>query len=83
LFYKCDLRVGKIESCIPHPESEKLYISQINLGDKEPENRQILSGLQHHVTVEEMMKRQVIVFGNLKPRKLAGIPSNGMVLVAQ
>ena len=53
------------------------------MGEKvETEPRQILSGLQQHVSIDEMLNKQVIVFANLKPRKLAGLPSNGMVLCA-
>lgn len=61
---------------IQHTSSENLYCEEINLGD---EVREIGTGLQKHVPIEEM-RGPVIVFANLKPRKLADFMSNGMVM---
>ena len=74
------MRVGKIKECKKHPESEKLYIEQIDCG--EGRLRTIGSGLQAHCTMEEMLEGEIIVFANLKPKKLGGVPSEGMVLCA-
>ena len=76
LFKTAELRVGEIVEAKPLPDSDKLYIERINMGDHE---RVILSGLQKFIPVEGMSGK-VIVFCNLKPRKLAGQESNGMVL---
>ena len=76
------MRVGKIVECVPHPESEKLYIEKIDLGEGEGKIRTIVSGLQPYVTLEEMLADKIIVFANMKPKKLAGIMSEGMVLCA-
>ena len=76
LFKTAELRVGEIVEAKPLPDSDKLYIERINMGDHE---RVILSGLQKFIPVEGMSGK-VIVFCNLKPRKLAGNESNGMVL---
>lgn len=65
-----------------HPDSEKLYIEQIDLGEPEGKIRTIGSGLQPYVTMDEMLDGKIVVFANLKPKKLAGIPSEGMVLCA-
>lgn len=82
LFEKCDLRVGKIVECKVHPESDKLYIEKVDLGE-ESGPRTIGSGLQKFVTMEEMMDgRFVLVWANLKAKKLGGVPSHGMVLCA-
>ena len=78
----CDIRVGKIVECAPHPESEKLFIEKIDLGEPDGRIRTIVSGLQPFVTLEEMLNDKIIVFANMKPRKLAGIVSEGMVLCA-
>ena len=79
-FFKlCDLRIGRILECQPHPESENLYISKIDIGF---EHREILSGLQKFVPLDQM-SGNVLVFANLKPRKLIGTPSFGMVLCAK
>ena len=80
VYSKCDLRVGKILSCEPHPDSEHLYRELIDLGEGEP--RLIGSGLKNKIPVEEMLSGFVIVFANLKPRKMADFSSNGMVMCA-
>ena len=79
---QCDLRVGKIVGCEKHPDSEKLYIEKIDLGEDGGRIRTIVSGLQPFVTMEEMLEGQCVVFANLKAKKLAGIPSEGMVMCA-
>ncbi len=76
LFKTAELRVGEIVEANPLPDSDKLYIERINMGDHE---RVILSGLQKFIPIEGMTGK-VVVFCNLKPRKLAGNESNGMVL---
>ena len=80
MYSKCDLRVGKIVECEPHPDSEHLYKEKIDLGEGEP--RLIGSGLKGKVPLEDMTKGFVVVFANLKPRKLADFISNGMVMAA-
>ena len=82
-YSQCDIRVGKIIECTRHPESEKLYIEKIDLGEPEGRIRTIVSGLQPFVTMEDMLADKIIVFANMKPRKLAGIMSEGMVLCGQ
>ncbi|CAG9313215.1 unnamed protein product [Blepharisma stoltei] len=77
MFLQIDIRVGRIIECWKHPESESLYCEKIDIGEGEP--REIGSGLQKHVPLESM-SGLVLVVANLKPRKLAGFLSNGMVL---
>ena len=79
-FAKLDLRVGKIVSCERVKGSKKLLKSMIDLGEDQP--RQILSGIAQVYTPEEMVGKTVIVIANLKPAKIMGIESNGMVLAA-
>lgn len=79
-FLASDLRVGKIVECTRHPESAKLYIEKIDLG--EGRLRTIGSGLQEFVSMEQMTEGLCVVFANLKPRKLADIMSEGMVMCA-
>ena len=77
---QCDLRVGRIVECYPHPDSAKLFVEQIDLG--EGRLRTIASGLQDFVPLEDMTKGLCVVFANLKPRKLADLFSEGMVMCA-
>ncbi|RNF05384.1 tyrosyl or methionyl-tRNA synthetase [Trypanosoma conorhini] len=79
---KCRFVVGKVVDVRPHPESEKLYIEEIDLGEAAGGRRTILSGLQGHVSQAEFVNRLVLVIANLEPRKIGGIVSEGMVLCA-
>lgn len=80
-FSELNLQVGKILSVSQHPEAEKLYVEKIDLGNGDI--RQIVSGLKDYYTLEEMTGRSVIVVSNLKPAKLRGVESQGMVLLAE
>ena len=75
-----DIRIGKITKIWRHPESDNLYWEEIDIGDEKP--RQIASGLQQFVPIEQMENALVLVLANLKPRKLGGFESQGMVLMA-
>ena len=74
------VRVGRIVECQLHPDAESLYLEKIDVGESEP--RQIISGLVKHVPLEEMLGRSVLVLCNLRPAKLRGVDSFGMVLCA-
>ncbi len=78
-FAKLDMRVGLVESCEKHPKADKLLVFQVRMGN---EVRQILSGVADCYKPEEMPGKKVIVVANLKPRKLRGLESNGMLLFA-
>ena len=75
-----DLRVAKITEVARHPEADKLYVETIDAG--EPEPRQIVSGLVPHYSEEELTGRNIILVSNLKPAKLRGVKSFGMLLAA-
>lgn len=64
-----------------HEAADRLYCEEIDVGEGEP--RAIASGLREHCTLEEMQGRLVLVVCNLRPAKLAGFTSNGMVLAAK
>lgn len=76
-FAKIELIVGTVEKCEKHPDADKLLVSQINIGK---ETRQIVSGIADFYTPEEMIGKKVIVVANLKPAKLRGVESQGMIL---
>jgi aminoacyl tRNA synthase complex-interacting multifunctional protein 1 len=73
--------VGQITKVWKHPESDKLYCEEVDIGEDKP--RSIASGLQDYVPIEKMENAMVIVFANLKSRKLAGFASHGMVMCAE
>lgn len=77
---KLDIRVGRIVEVSRHPDADALYVEKIDVGEGEP--RTIVSGLVNFVPIEEMQNRDVVVLCNLKPAKMRGIESKGMVLCA-
>ena len=79
-FAKLQFQVGEIISCEAVPKSKKLLCSQVRIGSQV---RQILSGIKAWYTPEEMVGKKVMVVTNLKPAKLAGMLSEGMILCAE
>ena len=78
-FDKLDLRVGTILSAEKHPKADKLLVFQVKRGT---EKRQIVSGVAEYFRPEDCVGQKVVVVANLKPRKLRGIESKGMLLFA-
>lgn len=78
-FAKVELKTAKILSCEPVKKSDKLLCLQVELGE---EKRQIVSGIAEYYKPEEMVGKTVIVVSNLKPAKLRGVESQGMILAA-
>lgn len=79
-FAKVDLRVGQVLECVEHPDSDKLLISKVQVG---PEIRTIVSGLRPQFKPSDLIGKKVVVVVNLKPAKLRGVMSEGMLLVAE
>lgn len=79
-FAKLDLRVGKIVTAEKVEKADKLLKLSIDLGF---ETRTIVSGIALHFKPEEITGKQVVVVANLAPRKMRGIESNGMILMAE
>ena len=75
-----DIRVGRVVKVWEHPEADKLFCEEIDVGEEEP--RQIASGLKPYMNPEDMEGKLVVVLCNLKTRKLVGFPSHGMVMCA-
>jgi methionyl-tRNA synthetase len=80
-FQKLDLRVGTVLEATKHPDADKLLVVKVALGEEKP--RQIVAGLADRFSPEDLVGRQVVVVVNLAPRKLRGIESQGMILVAK
>ncbi len=78
-FAKVELKVGTVIACEKHPKADKLLVEQVDLGD---ETRQIVSGIAKFYSPEAMIGQKVVVVTNLKPVKLRGVESQGMILCA-
>lgn len=79
-FMKMQFQVGEIIACEEVKKSKKLLCSQVKIGS---EVKQIVSGIKQHYSAEEMVGKKVMVLVNLKPAKLAGVLSEGMLLCAE
>jgi len=77
--FPLNLKVAKIEKAEPHPEADKLMVLQVSLGK---EKRQIVAGIKAFYDVKELVGKNIVVVSNLKPAKLRGKESNGMLLAA-
>ncbi len=79
-FAKLDIRVGKVLLAEPIKKSRKLLRVEVDIGEEKP--RQLVAGMAPYYTPEELVGKYVIVLANLKPAKLCGVESNGMMLAA-
>jgi len=79
-FDKIKLKVAEVISCENHPKADKLYVLQLKLGEEE---RQVVSGIKEYYSPEDLVGKKVVVVTNLKPVKLRGIKSKGMILAAE
>ena len=78
-FDKVEMVVGQVLECSKHPDADKILVFNVDFGY---EQRQILSGVAEYYKPEELVGRKVIAVMNLKPRKIRGLDSNGMLLSA-
>ncbi|EOD00520.1 methionine--tRNA ligase [Caldisalinibacter kiritimatiensis] len=78
-FDKIELRVAKVVEAEKHPNADKLLVLQLEVGD---ERRQVVSGIAKYYKPEELIGKDVILVANLKPVKLRGVESQGMILAA-
>lgn len=76
---KLDLRVAKIIDVKQHPNADKLYLLDVDLGN---EKRQLVAGLKQHYKPEELKGKLCVIFTNLEPATIRGIKSEGMILAA-
>lgn len=75
-----DLRIARVSGVFDHPNADKLMVLKIDLGNEE---RQLVAGLKEHYSKEELDGKSIVVVCNLKPAKLRGIESQGMLLAAE
>ena len=78
-FVKLDLRVGTITAAEAHPNADRLLKLQVDLGDHQ---RQVCAGIRQFYDPDNLVGKQIVVVANLKPRKIRGEESNGMLLAA-
>jgi len=76
---KLKFKIGTILKVEPHPNADRLYVLQVDLGT---EKRQIVAGIKQHYKAEELLGKQIVVFTNLQPAMIRGIESHGMLLAA-
>ena len=79
-FTKVDLRVGEVLSAQRIPKADKLLLLTVDIGEEK--SRQILAGIAQYYEPEQLLGRKIAVVANLKPRKLRGYESQGMLLAA-
>jgi methionyl-tRNA synthetase len=79
-FTKVDLRVGEVRTAERIPKADKLLLITVDIGEEKP--RQILAGIAQYYEPERLVGRKIVVVANLKPRKLRGYESQGMLLAA-
>lgn len=75
-----DLRVGKVLTVSRHPDADTLYVETVDVGEESP--RTVVSGLVKYVPSEELLGRSIVLLCNLKPQKMRGVESQGMLLCA-
>lgn len=80
-FMEVDLRVGRIVEVSDHPDADRLYVLKVDLGEDEP--RQLVAGLKKYYDRGDMLDKKIIVVSNMKPAKMRGIESRGMLLAAE
>ena len=78
-FAKLDIRVAEIVDVEDHPNADKLYVLKLKVGNMD---RQIVSGIREYYKKEELIGKKILMILNLKPIKLRGVDSNGMILAA-
>ena len=78
-FDKVQLKVAEVLSCENHPKADRLYVLKLKIGEEE---RQVVSGIREYYLPEDLVGKKVVVVVNLKPVKLRGVESRGMILAA-
>ena len=78
---KLDLRIGTIKAVKQHPNADRLYVLLVDMGEDE-QDRELVAGLKKYYEEQELIGKKIVVFTNLEPKMVRGIPSEGMVLAA-
>ncbi|MBN1689134.1 MAG: methionine--tRNA ligase subunit beta [Candidatus Omnitrophica bacterium] len=78
-FKKLELKIAEIESVLPHPNADKLYVLNIRIGDV---RKQLVAGIRPFYQEEELKGKKIVVVDNLAPAMIRGVESQGMLLAA-
>lgn len=79
-FQRMDIRVGRVLKAERVPETKKLIVLEIDIGEEKP--RRMVAGIAEYYKAEELVGKNLVVLANLEPKKIRGIISNGMILAA-
>lgn len=79
-FRKVELRTAKVLAAEPHPNADRLFVLQLEVG---PERRQIVAGIRGHYTAEQLVGKTIVIVANLQPGMLRGVESQGMLLAVR
>ena len=79
-FAKVELKTGRVQAAEPHPDADKLLVLTVQVGD---EQRTICAGIRQWWQPEQLIGKDIVIVANLKPRKLRGVMSQGMLLAVQ
>ena len=78
-FGKLDLRVATVLDVVPHPNADRLYVLQLQVGE---EKKQIVAGVRKFYGIDELRVLKIVIVNNLEPSVIRGVESNGMLLAA-
>jgi len=79
-FAKVELRTARVIAAVPHPDADKLLVLTVDAGDAAGATRTICAGIRQWWQPEQLVGRDIVIVANLKPRKLRGVLSQGMLL---
>ena len=79
-FKKVELRTATVLEVVPHPNADRLYVLQLQVGE---ERRQIVAGIRAHYTPEQLVGKTIVMVANLEPAMLRGVESQGMLLAVR
>jgi methionyl-tRNA synthetase len=78
-FKKLELRVAEIESVVPHPNADRLYVLVVRVGET---RKTLVAGIRNFYGTEELPGKKIVVVNNLEPAVIRGVESQGMILAA-
>ena len=78
-FKKFELKIGEIETVVPHPNADRLYVIGVKVGEV---RKTVVAGIRAHYSEEELRGKKVVIVDNLDPAVIRGVESQGMLLAA-